>query len=485
MSDYRKPGPPPKPNDRVVKVQVETEQVVLAAMLVDAATRRKLLRALPLDRWQVAQHKPIVVALAELDRRSIEYDPAALKRLFPDVDVEYLAELAAARPTVPENLQHYVQGVLWDATRVDAVQGPIASILEALADPLSDPGKIRGLARAVADAFGAWREKARVIPAEQVADDLEAELRARAAGQAVYPFGIPGIDLYQDEPNTPPRLIPAAKPGKITCITGTSGSGKSTMACRIALGQARQKRRTLYGAWEMTHTESIELLAVMSLAEEGVDVSRRKLMTGTADEAMIAAAAKRGRQIAPFVRFVPNPFQRGTKGETNDGNLGIIQTLIEDMGADVFIADLWDRCLVETEPDDVRAALFRQQQICDATKCHGILLQQQRSKDIETRADKRPTREGIIGSGAWVDIADTILGCYRPAQWKAIPDDIVVVDVLKQRHAPWPLSVEVEWDPDRAFFGAGVSVAYDQPGGREGPSDFDSFTGSGGKKGRR
>ncbi len=484
------PGPKPPPRrEQVVKIDVHTEQVVLAAMLVDSDARRRLVRALPAERWQVPEHKAAVIALAELERRKVAYDPAAVKRLFPEMDVGYLVQLAGERPEAPKDLEHYVEGVRWDAMRADAVRGPIALLLEALADPLAEPAKVRGLARAVGDTFGAWRDKARVLAPGDVHAQLVKELRARAAGQAIYPYGIAGLDDYQDEDGRP-RLIPGCKPGKVTILTGTSGSGKSTLACRIALGQARRKRRVLYGAWEMTAAESTELLAVMSLAEEGVDVSRTLLQTGADKlrpdqrerlQVMTEAVLERAEQIGRYVRFVPNPFQRAGK-ESNGENLDIIQHLIEDLGADVFIADLWERCLVDDDPSEIQQALYRQQAICEATGCHGLLLQQQRLKDVEARADRRPTREGIKGTSAWVDIGDAILGSYRPSQWKAVPDDLMVVDVLKQRYAPWPLSVELAWDPDRAWFGNGTSVPYDQPSGREGPSEIDAFTS--GKKGR-
>jgi hypothetical protein len=488
-----RPQAPPPP--RTVRIEVDTEQVVLAAMLVSADARRRVLRLLPPDRWQVEVHRAAVTALAELDRRRVAYDPAALKRLFPDVDVDYLGQLQAARPTVPADLQHYVEGVRWDALRAAAVTGPISDLLAAIADPLSDQAKVKALARAVGGTFDAWHDRARVLPPESVHAEMVAELRARAAGHAVYPYGLEGLDGYQDEgarPHHPggnagrPRLVPAAKPGKVTIITGCSGSGKSTLACRIALGQARLKRRTLYGAWEMTGPESLELLAVMSLADDGVHVSRTQLLSGEPKEGleeMIERVSERGREINRFVRFVPNPFLAASGKGGNAENLTLIQHLIEDLGADVFIADLWERCLVDTKPEAVQAALFQQQAMCEATRCHGILLQQQRLKDIEKGLDKRPTREGLKGSSGWVDIGDTILGTYMPSQWKDVPADMTVVDVLKQRYGPWPLSVELEWDPDRAWFGKGVSVPYDQPSEREGPSEIEAFSG-GGKKGR-
>jgi archaellum biogenesis ATPase FlaH len=465
---------------------VHTEQVVLAAMLVDASTRRRLVRVLPPERWQVPEHRAAVVALAEIDRRKVAYDPAAVKRLFPDVDVDYLAQLTAVRPDVPVDLAHYVEGVRWDALRAEAMRGPIADLIAALVDPQSDPAKVKSLARGIGQTFDAWRDDARILDPEDVYAQMCAELDARLEGHGLYPYGLDAIDVYQDEDGLPPRLIPGMKPGKITIVTGTPGSGKSTLACRIALGQIRRKRRVLYGAWEMTGPESLELLAVMSLAEQGERVSRKALQTGkgTGVEEMMAAVKARAKQIAPFCRFVRNPFQRGQAEDkkSNDRNLDIIQHLIEEVGADVLIADLWERCLVDEEMDAVKRALFDQQKICEETKCHGVLLHQQR-KGAAGGADPRPTAAALRGTGAWWDIGDTILGCFRPGQWKAVPDDLVVVDVLKQRWAPWPLSIEVEFDPDRAWFGKGTSVPYDQPGGGGGSDEMDGFLSGGGKRG--
>jgi archaellum biogenesis ATPase FlaH len=469
--------------EQVVKIDPSAEQVVLSAMLVDRETLHRVIKVLPPDRWQVPQHRAAVRALEELDRKGLAYDQAAVRRLFPDVDVLYLEELAMARPTPAQDLQHYVYAVRWDALRADAFRGPVTAFLEAAAKPETEPEAVRRAALAIGEAFGAWRDGARVSNPVDVHERLLVEMEARVQGRAVYPFGIDGLDDYED--SRQPRLIPGAKPGKITIVTGTSGSGKTTLAARMVLGQMRQKRRVLYGAWENTDVESTELLAVMSLADEGRPVSRTQLMTGRAPIPMVEAVKERARDIGKFVRFVPNPFQRKGQKSTNDQNLDIVERLIGDMGADVFVADLWERCLAEDRPEEIQQGLFRQQAICEQTRCHGILLQQQRLKDVEARADRRPTREGIKGTSAWVDIADTILGVYRPAQWKAVPDDLVVVDVLKQRYAPWPLSVEIEWDPDRAWFGRGTSVPYDQPMGRELPSEIDRVLDGGARKSKK
>jgi archaellum biogenesis ATPase FlaH len=472
-----RPEPPKGGREQVVRIDPAGERVVLAAMLASSATRRKILRDLPIDRWQVPAHRAALAALSELERRGIAYDEAALKRLFPDMDASYLRELAEERPGDADDLAHYVETVRWDAARADVVRGPLAEFLAAIADPLAEPGKVRQLARSIGDGFAHWREKSRLWGIDEVVKALGEELDARLAGRAVYPYGIDGLDYYQDE-DSRARLVPGARPGTITILTGTPGSGKSTTACRFALGQARLKRRVLYGAWEMGGPESLELLAVMSLADEGLDVSRTKLQTGKGEGVaeMVARVKERSKQIARFVRFVKNPFDRQSPKASNSQNLDRVRALIEDMGADVFIADLWERCLVDEQVDEVKQALVYTQELCSRTRCHGVLLHQQR-KESGQRLEPRPTAQGLRGTSAWWDIGDTILGVFRPAQWKAMPDEVVVFDVLKQRYAPYPLSVEVEWDPDRAWFGKGISVPYDQPGmGKE--TDLEMFTGS-------
>jgi archaellum biogenesis ATPase FlaH len=452
-------------------------------MLVDAPTRQRLLRLLPADRWQLPEHRAAVGALEELERRKIQYDVAAVRRLFPEVPIPYLEELVQERPEVPVDLQQYVDLVRWDAVRADVVRGPLDEFTTAILDPRAEPAKVKSLARGIGDAFGAWRDDSRLLAVDVVVGAMEKNLRARLKGHAIFPFGIPAIDVHQDQDDKP-RLIPGCRPGKITIVTGCPGSGKSTLACRIALGQARQRRKVLYGAWEMTGDESLELLAVMSLAEEGVHVSRTALQTGKGahvDE-MVERVIDRGRQIAPFVRFFSNPFDHRETSErdakrANRQNLDIIEHLIRDTGADVFIADLWERCLADAERNtDVMKALQRQQSMCEETRCHGILLHQQRKGSGGENLAPRPTAQALRGTGAWWDIADTILGVFRPGQWKAVPDDVIVIDVLKQRWGPWPLSVEVEWDVVRAHFGAGTSVEYDQPGTTK-ESELDAWTG--------
>jgi hypothetical protein len=173
--------------------------------------------------------------------------------------------------------------------------------------------------------------------------------------------------------------------------------------------------------------------------------------------------------IAQWVTFIKNPFRRirsvRKSSKSNEDNLDIVQSLIGDSGCEVFIADLWARCLSSRDPSDEEEALFRQQSMLEEMGVHGILVHQQRHKDIEMRSDKRPTREGIKGSGAYVETADTMLGVHRPAQWRPqLDDNKLEVIVLKRRYGRWPIAIEFDWCPDEAQISGGRTIDYDPVG---------------------
>jgi KaiC/GvpD/RAD55 family RecA-like ATPase len=463
-----------------------SEQVLLAAAMVASEYRRAVVARQPSDRFLVAEHRAIWNALRESVRLGVDADPATLARLVDDLNVPYLAELVQARPALPDaaTLSYHEQKLVWDHQRYVALTGPISSLLEAIQEG-EEPDRVRGFARATAECFEGWSDRRYLHTTEQLVAELETDLRLRMQGRAVYPFGLLGLDYIDPEPSQASslmqrRMIPGAAPGNITVVTGTPGSGKSTVTARIVLGLARQRRRVLYGAWEMSSRITLELLATFSLGW-----SRTMLMTGQYDETHIAAIKERATQIARFVRFMSNPFRRRIGDRpSNERNLDVVAGYIADTGCDVFVGDLWKRCLAKADPDDEEEALYRQQAICEELSIHAILVQQQRLKDIEARADKRPTRDGVKGSGAWVEVADNMIGVHRPALWKPMPDTTIELDILKQRYGKWPLAIEFNWDADRGMIDGGRSIPYEMLGTGNELSSVDAAI-MGGKKDRR
>jgi replicative DNA helicase len=445
-----------------------TEQLVIAAAMVGDAVAKDLSAKVPADAFLAGEHRVAWASIQEAVRRGLSRDPATLSKLADGaVEVGYLAELLQARPSVPDEptLKFHVGQLMWDRQRHVAMTGPVAAMIEAV-EKNEAPERVRALARSVSTSFDGWSDRKHLHEPEDLIASQMIDLRHRMSGRAVYPFGIQGLDFYDNPDGLPSerrRLIPGVAPGLVTVVTGVPGSGKSTTVARLALGLARQKRKVLFGAWEMRPGTTLELLACLSL-----DWSRSMLTEGLFDEEKLRVLEERMRLISRRVRFLANPFRRRSGAKpSNERNLDAVQGYLADSGCDVFVADLWKRCLVETRPEDEEEALYRQQAMAEEMGVHCILVQQQRSKEVEQRVDKRPTREGIKGSGAWTEVPDNILGVHRPALWKPVPDDVLEIDVLKQRYGKWPLAVEFGWDPDKGAITGGRSIEYDQPAARD------------------
>lgn len=466
-----------------VKIPVDpvTEQVVIAAACSNADARKLLFRRLVADHFAEPKHAAIWSVLGECDRRGLEFDLAVLRQLDPDVDVDYLGQLMEARPELPENLEHHVQVLLWDHAKVSLVRGPLSALIQAVRDPRSEPERVRSLAMQVGQALDGKSDRKYLRDPDQLIREQMAELQARSDGLACWSYGVDGLDYMDDAPagkDPARRLVPGPAPGQITVVTGVPGVGKSTVTARLILGLARQHRRVTVGAWEQKGGMTLEILAILSagLSRARAFVPAEK--GGFTPEEM-DLIRRRMLGISKWVTFMEIPFnrQRGEKS-SNERNLDIVQGYIADSGCEVFVADLWKRCLRRTEPDEEELALIRQQAMAEEMKIHCILVQQQRLKDIEARADKKPTREGIKGSGAWTEVADTIIGVHRPALWKDIEDNVIELDILKQRYGKWPQAVEFDWAPDSGLLARGRTVPYDTGGNRSfgGEQRMDMFS---------
>jgi replicative DNA helicase len=483
---------PPRPAvEFTIPHDLVNELVVIAAAIVaDEPTRNKLLARIQPEHFFTDENRATWAGLVEMKNRKLAFDYATLQTIAGDtVQIGKLRELAEMRPEVPVNLEHHVDALQWDRRRTVAAKGPISSLLEALRNPNEAPERVRALAKHVAQAFDGHTDRQYIYDPEQLVAEAMSNIRKRLEGHAIFPYGISGLDYFEAELDgtRARRMIPGTVPGQITLLTGISGSGKSSFSIHLILGQARQGKHVLVGAWEVLAPMTIEMLAVVDLGWSRADLldplgalKRGNPLTPE----LLVKLETRMHALSKFVRFVKNPFRR-TRGEkkSNDANLDLVQSIVADSGCSVFVADLWARCLASRKPDEEEEALFRYQAMLEEMSVHSIMVHQQRLKDIEMRPDKRPTREGAKGSGAYIEVADTILGTHRPAQWKRLDDDKLEVFVLKQRFGKWPLGVEFDWNGEMGSISGGSSIPYEHTSESH-MGDFSGFTQPGEKKRR-
>ncbi len=140
----------------------------------------------------------------------------------------------------------------------------------------------------------------------------------------------------------------------------------------------------------------------------------------------------------------------------------MLEGYLAEAGCDAAIWDLWERSLVDLSYDGVTSALYRQQAMHAEYNVYGVIVHQLKLKDVERRVDKRPTRDAIKGTGAFVEVADQIYGIHREAQYKMVPDDSLEVLCLKQRKGTANWAIRFDWKGELALVaGDGVEVPFD------------------------
>ncbi len=459
-----------KPKTEELKVPVShdpvNEMVVIAAVMCDRKQADRLLPVVLPGTFYGKGHAEAWTALRTMQSRGLYFDPATVTAVSGGkVDVAYLEQILRDRPAVPPNLGYHVEMLMWDRSRIEAVRGPISGFLEALRDSTTEPERLRALAKQVGDAFSGFGSHRYLRDPTRLVAEQSKRLTARREGNAVFPFGIHGLDYYAEDDPDPkcagfPRIVPGLAPGTVSMFTGCSGSGKSTAACAVAVYLANQERRVCFAAWETGDGPTLELCAVLSLG-----FSRTDLSAGMYDDLQQRELEEEMERLGEFVRFFELPFGRA-RGEksSNDRNMDLIQQVIQDSHAEVFIADLMRRAMKETNPDDEEQACYRLQAMAKEQQAAHLWLHQLRLKDLEQRPDPRPTRDAVKGSSAWVEVPDTILGWHRPALFKSVPDDRMECIFLKQRWGKWPLAVEFDWDSEYGSITNGRSLEYARPG---------------------
>ena len=467
-------------NAVVIDHDIINEQIVLAAVLVNEKLRDKHVAREPSDNFVETDHALIWDAMKEVLRRKKGFDLQQLHALLPKkIKLKFLQTLMDTYPDSPVDMEGHMRTLRWDGTRARATMETIPDFLRALKEGTTDPTKVYALAERVTRSLKVTADGSFMSNAKTLAAQQRAEMEKRRDNRS-YEYGIHELDFY---PNGDYRCIPGAAPGKITNITAVSGCGKSVLAAFLALQQARRGRRVLYGAWEMGPGDTVEAMATISFqvmdpqgrSEPAPDFrdnmgnlgSRYATSTGALEDGELDTIQERMERIGEMVRFFDPPFADDPgRDYSNEDALDALHWQIVDSGAEVVVYDLFERCLADGSPGAERKALFRLQQIHQKTNTHGLICTQQKIKEVEKRDDKRPARDTILGSQAWVDISDTIITIHLPARWKAVADDTAEVSIIKQRFGKWPQTISFTWDGDEMSFRNGQDVDFAHPTGK-------------------
>jgi len=447
--------------DQII-IDATNEAIVVQAAIADAQTRTALVHKLSPDEFLVSRHAPIWRALQRIAKERLDYAPEVADRFLKDEGadtstVDYLRGLEADAKR-PDNLEWHVTTMQWDATRARVLKGPLPELLKSIRDPRASQSDVQASARAVARAFEAGGRRYMRRP-----EELHRSYRADVAARRATVDQVRGIG----EPAFDAKLSEGFTPGRTHLIVGLSGCGKSTLEMAFAVRLAKLKRRVMIGAWEMA-PESLLDVGVAHMT--GIELSR--IVQGRIDDEEADRVDKASRWLTGRIRFMGNPFYdpaaRGKK-PSNERNLDILEGYLAESGCEIAFYDLWERMLPYRKPDDVSGALFRMQGIHEEYGITGVILHHLNGKDVEDRADRRPTRGSIRGVNTFVEVPDLILGVHRDAQFKAVEDKTIETICLKQRKGEPNWAVRWTWDgarcavhsPEEVPFDPGLEAALD------------------------
>lgn len=438
-------------------IDAGNEAALAKASIADATTRRLLVRKLDAGLFQVPAYAALWRALRAMVDQGLEYDRETVRRLLraegSDEDACALDALEDSA-LVPENLDWHVATLNFDAARAHVARVSLPAFIEQLRDPKGTPADLAASALAMQRAVASSAERGGVKRPLDVARGYRAELARRCAAQQFWATGIDAVDTH---------LSLGAAPGKTWCIVGLSSSGKSAFVLgKLVLSLVRRRRRVALCAWEINTNPALD---VMCSAATGVPLTN--ILRGTLTDEERASVETVSDYLARHVRFVEKKFWRtiaaakDARRPSNDRQLDLLEGYMAELDCDVWVYDLWERILVDLSYEGVTRALYRMQELHQDYDVCGAIVQQILLKDVEKRRDKRPTRDGIKGTGAYVEVPDVLLGVHREAQFKQVPNDSMEVICMKQRDGDAPWAVRFGWDGARVAITGGEDVEYD------------------------
>lgn len=409
----------PKPVGRQVvdwAINVENEQLILAAMMHYKTTLRDLSLVLSTSEFLGPRHKVIFSVLQQLAFRHLEYDADTFVMIAGKRDYgarRYLKKLYQAFPRKPKNIEAHVEILRLEAVKYSLRTGPIQELTDCLEDPTVDmdqlSGLIQELVRGASGHVSHSTHRGRALYERYLAD-----MKARRKSSSFVPTGYQGLD--ED-------LTEGLARRKISIWTARPSIGKSTFVWNIA-----DKVANTYGIKTGYFALEMDEISVL----DGVVAARTRISLDELIKDPKGLSKKKLTRVHDAIESI-------TENENLifwEKSLNIekfSRVLAEDNFGVVFI-DLYEKMIPgEKTASVIDAHLDLMQALAKEFDVHIALVHQTR-RGVEKRKNKRPTMEDLKNSGKYEEVADLIIALYREKYYDSdCPGDVLEVGILKQR----------------------------------------------------
>jgi len=422
------------------------EQIILSNMLMDIENRKRLVYELDITDFFKPKHKNIFIVIKKMVEDGLEYNEdtfytTANYLKFSENDyggIAFLREIESQYVPNNPNIDSHVKTLKEDAIRAHMYEKDVSEVDEMFASNTD----VRIIAEKLSQMSTKLMAKTGVecvIDSKSAIVEWYNDLRNRG-NRKFYATG-----FYELDEN----LVEGLSPKKITVWAGFSGCGKTTlMSNMVARILRRNDMSVLFCVLE---TDRITALDSFACLESGV-------MAESVIKDFNNLSHDRKTQIYKgVVKLLSNDklFLVDMPG------FGIcdLRTVLSKNHFDLVIVDLFEK-LKEVRRDldqkNISMNLDILQDMAKEFDTHIAITAQLNRKDtrnIKGKA-KKPQLEYLKNSGKYVEVADLVVGLFRPKVFNpAILEDTIELSILKQRRGSANLAFKYQFNGPKLTIG--------------------------------
>jgi len=436
----------------------EAEEAVLGAVLIDSNAIYSLSAILTPRDFYRRQHAVIYEAMLAMADRGQQIDVITLMgeleargALAEAGGPAALAKLAAG---VPSSL-HYEQYA--QMVRDASIRRGLANAAQRIASlAVKEESGLMAAARAeqIVSALGEDRRDSNIAPVSDVMRQaLDALEFVQNGGDIGLPYGFVDLD----------RLTGGMREGEFVLVAGRPGMGKSALGLQVAAHTAKAGRGVVFFSLEMPNS----LLARRLLALENKRLTINKLRTARLDEHDWTAIVDTAAKIASWPLYIED-----TAGMDIMAIRSIARRMAQRHDIALIVVDYVQLVQArqgqrwENRHQEV-AAVARALKNLSKELGVTVLGLAQLSRNVDSRADKRPTLADLRESGELEQAADIVMALYREAAYRPemTDDGSAELIIIKNRQGPLA-AFNLYYDGEHTAFRDAVQNTVPLGGGR-------------------